>query len=1038
MKCPKCHFENPDDTLYCGKCATPLRPSEEISAPTKTLETPKEELTRGTTLAGRYEIIEELGKGGMGSVYRVEDKKTKEELALKLIKPEIAADKKTIERFSNELKIAHKISHKNVCRMYHLDEEKGKHFITMEYVPGEDLKSLIRRVKQLTVGTAISMAKEVCEGLAEAHRLGVVHRDLKPSNIMVDKEGNTRIMDFGIARSLEAKGITAEGMIIGTPEYMSPEQVEGKEADKLSDIYSLGVILYEMLTGRVPFEGDTPLSIAYKHKHESPRDPRKINYQIPEDLNSLILKCMEKDKENRYQSAREVHSELSRIEEGIPTTEKVISKRKSITAKEITVTFGLKKLFIPALVFIALVVIGVVIWQLLSQKETIPILTDKPSLAVIYFKNNTGDESLDHWRMMLSDLLIQDLFQSKYIRVLSEDRLLNILEELNQIDSKSYSSKVLKEVAVRGRVNHILQGNYAKAGDIFRVNVTLQDATTMELIASEGVEGEGQESIFSMVDELTRRVKTHFKLSEEEIASDIDREVGKITTSSSEAYKFYSEGMKYYNKGDYRQSIQSMERALAIDPEFAMAYRFIAYSYLGLNYRAKWKETLQKAMKLADRISDRESYLIEGDFYFQSAEEYYKSIEAYRKLLQLYPQDRDGNFSLGRVHWNLEQWDEAIERFEVLRQNNDELPSSYSRLAGTYMAKGQYDKAKEVLEYYLNNFSDDSVIHRRLANIYLCQGKYDLALIEIDKALSLDPTEFWNLGIKGHIYHSRGDLIEAEKEYQHILKTDEKASHLKGRGWLGDLYLLQGKFEKANDQFEHARELASRLGEIGSESGYLLRLTYTYLKSGNLEKALEESKRAERSSAEERGCMGCHRERALHLKGFTYLKMRSMDEAQKVADELNERIKKGYNRKYIRFYNHLIGVKEVERENFSKAIEYFKEAISMLPAQYPAIHFNDHALFIDALASAYYKAGDIEKARAEYEGIISLTSGRLYWGDIFAKSFYMLGKIYEEKGWKGKAIEHYEKFLDLWKDADPGIPEIEDAKEKLVALLSQK
>jgi len=373
----------------------------------------------------------------------------------------------------------------------------------------------------------------------------------------------------------------------------------------------------------------------------------------------------------------------------------------------------------------------------------------------------------------------------------------------------------------------------------------------------------------------------------------------------------------------------------------------------------------------------------------------------------------------------------------VLTQNKDEFPSSYERLAGAYMAKGEYGKAKEVLEYYLSNFSENAAIHRRLANNYLCQGKYDLALIEIGRALSLDPTDLWNLGIKGHIYYSRGDLIEAEKEYQYILRTEEQASHLKGRGWLGDLYLLQGKFEKANDQFEHARKLASKLGEIGSESGYLLRLTYTYLKSGNLEKALEESKKAERSAAEERGCLYCHRERALHLKGLTYIKMKSMDEAQKVADELNERIKKGYNRKYIRFYYHLIGINEMEIKNFSKAFEYFKKAISMLPSQYPGIHFNDHALFIDALASAYYKAGDIEKARAEYERIISLTSGRLYWGDIFAKSFYMLGKIYEEKGWKGKAIEHYEKFLELWKDADSGIPEVEDARKRLTKLKSQ-
>lgn len=496
MKCPKCNSDNPDGTRFCGNCASPLESSKEISVShTKTLETPKEELTTGSTFAGRYQIIEELGKGGMGKVYRALDKKLNEEVALKLIKHEIASDKKTLERFSNELKIARKIVHKNVGRMYELMEEKGTHFITMEYVSGEDLKSFIRRSRQLNVGTAIVIARQVCDGLAEAHRQWVVHRDLKPNNIMIDKEGNARIMDFGIARSLKEKGITGAGVMIGTPEYMSPEQVEGKETDQRSDVYSLGVILYEMVTGQVPFEGDTPFTIGVKHKSEMPKDPKDLNTQIPEDLSRMILKCMEKDKEVRYQSAGELRSELEMIEKGIPTTERVISKRKPITSREITVTFGVKKLFVPALVVVALVIAAVIIWQILPQKEAAPIPTDKPSLAIMYFKNNTGDEGLGHWRTMLSNLLIADLTQSKHIRILSEDKLFNILNQLNQLEAETYSSDVLKQVAAQGGVNHILQGAYAKAGDEFRINVILQDAGTGELIGSETAAGKGSRGI---------------------------------------------------------------------------------------------------------------------------------------------------------------------------------------------------------------------------------------------------------------------------------------------------------------------------------------------------------------------------------------------------------------------------------------------------------------------------------------------------------------------------------------------------------------
>jgi serine/threonine protein kinase len=359
MKCPQCNSDIGDDSKFCKECAAPLTAAEAApSSFTKTIETPVGELTRGTLFADRYEIIEELGRGGMGNVYRVEDTKIGEEVALKLIKPEISYDKKTIERFSNELKLARKIIHKNVVRMFELMEDKGTHFIAMEYVPGQDLKGLIRQSAPISTARTISIAKQICAGLAEAHDMGVIHRDLKPSNIMIDKEGNARIMDFGIARSLKAKGITGAGVVIGTPEYMSPEQVEAKEVDRRSDIYSLGVILYEMVTGQVPFTGDTPFTIGVKHKSEIPKDPMTLNPQIPADFCRVILTCLEKDRGDRFQAAGDVYSELENIENRIPTTERIVPKRKPLTSREITVRFGLKKLFIPAFVVIVLLAVG--------------------------------------------------------------------------------------------------------------------------------------------------------------------------------------------------------------------------------------------------------------------------------------------------------------------------------------------------------------------------------------------------------------------------------------------------------------------------------------------------------------------------------------------------------------------------------------------------------------------------------------------------------------------------------------------------------
>jgi tetratricopeptide (TPR) repeat protein/tRNA A-37 threonylcarbamoyl transferase component Bud32 len=1030
--CPNCRTVNPDGALYCSHCAQPLTSPSDSRRATETLQADAvKELTTGTTFAGRYQVIEELGKGGMGRVYKVLDEKIKEKVALKLLKPEISADGQAIERFSNELRLARKISHRHVCRMFDLGEDRGTHFITMEYVPGEDLKSILRMMGQMSPGKAVLIARQVCEGLAEAHRLGVVHRDLKPQNIMIDRDGNVRIMDFGIARSLKVKGMTGAGVVIGTPEYMSPEQIEGGEVDNRSDIYSLGIILYEMMTGRVPFEGETFLSIALKQKTEKPRPPRELNPQIPEDLVRIILRCLEKDKAARYESVEDILAELGKIEKGIPTTEKVLPAGKPSTSREITVKFRLKSLVVPGAVLVALVVLAILGFRLLGRKSLRPAIAGKPSLAVMYFENMTGDATLDHWRKALPLLLVTELTQSKYIKVLSSDELYDILDKMGQPNASSYSSKVLNEIASLGRVNHILLGQLTKAGDQFRLAYRLERFGRGEIVGSGWVAGQGVVGFYPMIDALTRKVKEDLNLTRAEIAGDVDVELGKITTASPEAFLLYAAGREAHNRNDIAGSIELMQKALAIDPGFAMAYRSMAMSYTNSFLFAKADECLQKALALGDRISERERLLIEAEYYGQSENTVGRAVKAYQDFLDIYPDDSFANTKLAYIYDQYEMWEKAIERCQVPMANKQRSYFAYDYQARSYLALGQLEKARESIETGLRDFGENDTFHEDLADIFIYQGRFEEALGEIRKAVALSPESPYNDMCKGNFYLYRGDLVQAAAEYQDLLKRKDPGVLVFYPYVAASLSILKGRFEEGHLLASQAAEGLEKSNEEESANIFQNLSAYCLWRSGRLPEALDEYARIRAGAERARSPNG---ERiALHGMGLILSAMGSPDKARRAAEELAVLVKKAVNPKEERRVDHLLGTIELQQGNLEEAIDHLKKAVGQIPHEHE-FELDEQAFYYEPLALSYFMSGDLEKAKAEYLKIASLTSGRQHYGDIYARSFYALGKIAEKQGDRAAARENYRKFLDLWKDADAGLPEVADAKKRLAAL----
>ncbi len=719
IRCPKCQAEYPDTTKFCGECGTQLPVAAGIEF-TETIEAAKLELSRGIHFAGRYEIIEELGKGGMGRVYRVDDTKLRQEIALKLIKPEIASDRQTIERFRNELRVARNIRHKNVCGMYDFGEEQGTYYITMEYVRGETLKSLIRKMGQLSAGQAVAIAKQVCDGLGEAHRLGIIHRDLKPQNVMVDTAGNARIMDFGIARSLGSRGITGVGVMIGTPEYMSPEQGEGREVDQRSDIYSLGVILYEMVTGRVPFEGDTPLSIAMKHKAEAPLNPRRLNEELPEDLNRIILRCMEKSKENRPQSTDQLLSELSDIDKTKHAPGEIDEAR------------------------------------------------EEPSIAVLPFSDLSPEKDQEYFCDGIAEELINALTKIEKLKVASGSSAF-------QFKGKGHD---IHEIGEKLKVKTVLEGSVRKAGNRLRITAQLVNVADGYHLWAERYDCE-MADIFAIQDEIALTIVDKLKVKLLRVEKE---KLIKRHTKDVEAYNLYLSGRYFWSKRTkegFQKAIQYFEQAIRKDPNFSLAYSGLAdtHNLLGFYCFLPPAETFPKAkaaaldaLKIDDTTAEAYSSLGFVNLFYDW--DWQKAHRNFLKAIELGPGYPTAH------HWYAEylvvmgRMDEALNEARIAFEFDPYSIIMHVLSGWVFHYSGRFDQAMEQLKKTLDMDRNSAPGHFILGLTYVQKGMFEEAIAEFQRAKALLGDTLLTDTAIGHTYASWGKMDETKK----LLKEFEKIS----------------------------------------------------------------------------------------------------------------------------------------------------------------------------------------------------------------------------------------------------------------------
>jgi eukaryotic-like serine/threonine-protein kinase len=697
MECPRCHFISSGDRSACEKCGLPLQVNEGLTK-TQTLETTFCGLALGSLVVGRYQILEELGSGGMGRVYKVFDRETREELALKLLRSDIMRDDKAVARFRHELKIAHQVSHRNICRIYHLGREDSALFIIMEYVPGEDLKSFIRRSGQLSAGKAIFLARQICEGLGEAHRLGIVHRDLKPHNIMIDPDGNAKIMDFGIARSLREEGLTRAGYAVGTPSYMAPEQVEGKGVDERTDIYALGAVLYEMVAGKPPFQGDTEFSVASKHLTAEPADPATLNPLIPGEMSQIILKCLKKDKRHRFQNATELCAALSRIEARIQTTPakwrmhalkpRPRQRRRNLLAGAILVAVAAS---LSAFIYNKYI-------RDHSRKEAGGDVRApsawKNSIAVLPFEDLSSGRSLEY----ICESLTDDI-QTK----LSSTGVLKVPSRLStQLASRK---KDPREIRKDLGVDNVLEATMQTQNDRLRVNTRIVNAEDGSTLWSEKYYGTA-ESIVKLENDIADDVA--FQLGVRVAVEDRKRSKRKDPKDDKDydvflMGRYFEKRFSDYNQEeDFSSAVERLKAYTDAHPDFALAFcslgnvyehRFVLYDN-PVDEEAM-RGYYEKAYSLDPDLEETNLAMGWSQFYRR---DYNRSYEYFKRSVDLDPDNSEVNWNIGSFLRSIGLDERALVFYEKALRTDPLNPSIHGFLADSYMYVGDYEKGLGSIE----------------------------------------------------------------------------------------------------------------------------------------------------------------------------------------------------------------------------------------------------------------------------------------------------------------------------------------------------
>jgi serine/threonine protein kinase/tetratricopeptide (TPR) repeat protein len=810
-----------------------------------TLAGSSQALQPGHVLGGRYEILELLGQGGMGAVYKARDREVDRLVALKVIRPELAGHPDVLRRFKQELILARQVTHKNVIRIFDLGEAEGAKFISMEYVDGRDLKSIHAERGKLQPEEAAEIIAQVCRALDAAHAEGVIHRDLKPQNIMVDKHGRVVVMDFGIAHSREMQGLTQTGVLVGTPEYMSPEQAKGEEIDSRSDLFSLGIILYELLTGRSPYEATTSVVALLKRTQEPAVPPVKLDPAIPKFMNDIVVRCLEIDPQRRYASAQEILQDL----------EARHGPRKGVTPLRMPRFRMVEELptkwIAPGLALIMLLLIGLVF----RGRIFAPAVKPKPSgpivsLAILPFRNASGDPSLDWLGASLAEWLSTDVGQSSYLRTVSSDRLHQILHDLRIAADSNLDPDTLRRVGEFTSAQTVVWGQYAKLGDQIRIDATLRDLK-QDRSATLKVEAPNQEALPAAVDRLAQAMRENLALSSS-VMKELQAQAFKPSSKSLPALRDYNEGLQLLRQGKNLEAQKRFEAATKEDSEFALAYAKLGQTYANLGYDNEAEQASRKAVDLSESLPPQEKYRIVAS-HAQVTKDYAKAIESYENLAKVSPDDTHVQFILAGLYEDTSAFDKAREHYtEVLKADPKDVEALLAigrveNKSGNPQGGLEYMNRALTLAIQLDNLEEKATILQAIGVAYRLLNKQDEALRNYQESLAIKRRIGDKRGMAvslnniAQIQELSGDSGQALKSYQEALKLRREIGDKKGIGDtlidLGGFYHDRGEHDQALRLHKEALLLERELGNERNQALCLSNIGSSYFFEGQYEDA---------------------------------------------------------------------------------------------------------------------------------------------------------------------------------------------------------